>query len=154
MQILIQVRSRILDFVLDLNDQFPSELNEEEVKKRINMLDAGNLFNSAIFGDHATILVDNSNTQTVTSLVVKGDFESLSKMLEENGVSELDITSLNTAIEKDSAVINSDSKEYGSSVKTWLKNMLNKAVETSWDIELGVASSLLATTLNSYYGWF
>jgi len=154
MQILIQVRSRLLDFVLDLSDQFPSELNEEEVKERIDSLDAGNLFNSAIFGDNATILVGNSNTQTVTSVVVKGDFESLSKILEENGVSESDINALSTAIEEDSTVINSDSKEYGPAVKIWLQNMLSKAVETSWNIELSVASSLLATALNSYYGWF
>ena len=154
LQILIQVRSRLLDFVLELNDQFPSELNEEEVKERIDSVDAGNLFNSAIFGDNATILVGSSNTQTVSNVISKGDFNALAKTLEKNGVSETDITALKEAIDQDSTIINVDSKEFGPAVKSWLQTMLSKAVETSWNIELGVASSLLATALNSFYGWF
>lgn len=154
LQILIQVRSRLLDFVLELNDQFPSELNEEEVKERIGRVDAGHLFNSAIFGDNTTILVGSSNTQTVSNVNIKGDFNSLANTLEENGVSNTDITALKKAIEKDSSIINNDSKEFGPAVKSWLQTMLSKAVDTSWNIELGIASSLLATALNNFYGWF
>lgn len=154
LQILIQVRSRLLDFVLELNDQFPNELNEEEVKERISSVDAENLFNSAIFGDNTTILVGSSNTQAVSNVNIKGDFSALAKTLEKNGVSDSDITALKVAIEQDSSVINDDSKEFGPAVKLWLQTMLSKAVETSWNINLGIASSLLATALNSFYGWF
>jgi len=154
LQILIQVRSRLLDFVLELNDQFPSELDDDEVKERIGSVDTENLFNSAIFGDNTTILVGSSNTQTVSNINLKGDFKALAKTLENNGVSNLDITALKDAIDEDSSIINVDSKEFGPAVKSWLKTMLSKAVETSWNIELGVASSLLASALNNYYGWF
>ncbi|HEW79115.1 MAG TPA: response regulator receiver protein [Phycisphaerales bacterium] len=154
LQILTQVRSRLLDFILELNDQFPNELNEEEVKERISNVDAENLFNSAIFGDNTTILVGSSNTQTVSNVNIKGDFSALAKTLENNGVSDSDITALKDAIDQDSSVINDDSKEFGPAVKSWLQTMLSKAVETSWKIELGIASSLLATALNSFYGWF
>ena len=154
LQILIQVRSRLLDFVLELNDQFPSELDEEQVKEKIGSVDAENLFNSAIFGDNTTILVGNSSAQTVSNVSVKGDFSVLAKTLEDNGVSEADITALNTAIEQDSSAINPESKQYGPAVKSWLQTMLAKAVDASWNIELGVVSSLLATAINSYYGWF
>ena len=154
LQILIQVRSRLLDFVLELNDQFPSELDEEQVKERIGSVDTENLFNSAIFGDNTTILVGSSNSQTVSNINIKGDFNALAKTLGNNGVSGADINALKDAIDQDSSVINSDSKIFGPAVKLWLQKMLSKAVETSWNIELGVASSLLATALNSYYGWF
>lgn len=154
LQILIQVRSRLLDFVLELNDQLPSELNEEEVKERIDSVDAGNLFNSAIFGDNTTILVGSSNTQSVSNITIKGDFNALAKTLEKNGISDSDITALKEAIDQDSSIINNDSKEFGPAVKSWLQTMLSKAVAASWNIELGVASSLLATALNSFYGWF
>ncbi|MFK5951311.1 MAG: hypothetical protein QM500_21360 [Methylococcales bacterium] len=154
LQLLIQVRSRLLDFVLELNDQFPNELNEEEVKDRIDSVDTGNLFNSAIFGDNATILVGSSNTQTVSNINMKGDFSALVKTLENNGVSESDITALKTAIDQDSSIVSDDSKEFGPAVKSWLQTMLSKAVKSSWNIELGIASSLLATALNSFYGWF
>lgn len=154
LQILIQVRSRLLDFVLELNDQFPSELDEEQVKERIGSVDTENLFNSAIFGDNTTILVGSSNTQTVSNINIKGDFNALAKTLENNGVSDTDITALKDAIAQDSSFINDDSKEFGPAVKSWLQTMLSKAVEASWNIELGIASSLLATALNSFYGWF
>jgi len=154
LQILIQVRSRLLDFVLELNDQFPSELDEEQVKERIGSVDTENLFNSAIFGDNTTILVGSSNTQTVSNVNIKGDFNALAKTLENNGVSDADISALKDAIDQDSTVINNDSKEFGPAVKLWLQRMLSKAVEASWNIELGIASSLLATALNSFYGWF
>lgn len=154
LQILMQVRSRLLDFVLELNDQFPSELSEEKVKELIDSVDTGNLFNNAIFGDNTTIVVGSSNTQTVSNINIKGDFNALVTTLEKNGVSDTDITALKKAINQDSSIINNDSKEFGPAVKLWLKTMLSKAVEASWNIELGVASSLLSTALNNYYGWF
>ncbi len=107
-----------------------------------------------IFGDNATILVGSSNTQTISNINVKGDFNALAKTLENNGVSDSDITALKDAIDQDSSIINDDSKVFGPAVKSWLQTMLSKAVEASWNIELGVASSLLATALNSFYGWF
>lgn len=154
LQILIQVRSRLLDFVLELNDQFPSEMDEDQVKEHIGSVDTENLFNSAIFGDNTTILVGSSNTQTVSNINVKGDFDALAKTLQNNGVSDIDITALKDAIEQDASIVNNDSKEFGPAVKSWLQTMLSKAVEASWNIELGIASSLLASTLNSFYGWF
>jgi hypothetical protein len=154
LQILVQVRSRLLDFMLELNDQFPSELDESQVKERIDTIDAENLFNNAIFGDNTTILVGGGNTQTVTNVNVKGDFEALANTLRENGVLESDVVALQSAIEQDEPAIDSSKMEYGPAVKSWLQTMLSKAVDASWNIELGVASSLLATALNSYYGWF
>ncbi len=155
LQMLIQVRSRLLDFVLELNDQFPSEMNEDDVKQQIGNIDAGKLFNSAIFGDNTTILVGSGNTQSVSNINLKGNFDALSKSLECNGVSKLDINALKSAIEDDSSVIiNSEKKEYGPAVQSWLQTMLSKAVDASWNIELGIAGSLLATALNNFYGWF
>ena len=154
LQILVQVRSRLLDFVLELNDQFPSELSDAQLKERIGNVDAENLFNSAIFGDNTTILVGSGNTQSVSNVNLKGDFKTLENVLKSNGVSDLDIVALRDAIGLDSSVIDEERKEYGPAVKAWLQQMLSKAVETTWQIELGVASSLLATALNNFYGWF
>ena len=149
LQMLTQVRSRLLDFVLEMNEQFPSELNKDQVKERISSVDTENLFNNAIFGDNTTILVGSSNSQNVSNVSIKGDFGALAEILEKNGVSESDISSLKDAIEQDSSRANSESKEFGPAVKSWLQMMLSKAVEASWNVELGVASSLLATALNN-----
>ncbi|AUD78950.1 response regulator receiver protein [Kangiella profundi] len=153
-QILTQVRSRLLDFLLELNANLSGELNEDEVKEKANDLDTANLFNNTIFGDNTTILVGSGSTQHVQNTNLKGNFDALQKTLEGHGVSENDIKALRKAIQDDAKVIEPDKKEYGPAVKDWLQTMLSKAVEASWQIELGIASSLLATALQNYYGWF
>jgi hypothetical protein len=69
--------------------------------------------------------------------------------LRKNRVSANDIQSLDAAIQKDLNAASHQYKKYGPAVKSWLQMMLSKAVDASWQIELGTASSLLATALNS-----
>lgn len=151
--IITQVRSRLLDFLLELNENFSDDMSDEEVKHRAATTDAENLFNNAIFGDNATIIVGSGNTQRINATVIKGNFESLSLTLKEHGVDDVDINSLKEAIATDAAEGELKTNEFGSSVKSWLQNMLIKAVDASWQIELSVASSLLANVLQRYYGW-
>lgn len=151
--ILTQVRSRLLDFLLELNEKFPSELSDQEIKERAATTDAENLFNNAIFGDNTTVIVGSGNTQRINATVIKGDFNSLSNTLREHGVEESEINALKEAIASDAVEGAPKAGVFGSSVKVWLQGMLSKAVDTSWQIELGVASSLLASALQRFYGW-
>jgi hypothetical protein len=153
-QILIQVRSRLLDFVLDLKDQFPDELNQQEMKEKISTLDAENLFNNAIFGDNATILVGNQSSQNISNMLLKGNFEALKQGLINNGATEEDVNSLKIAIDNDDVSVTDEEKQFGPEVKSWMQTMMGKAIDTSWQIELGVAGGLLSTALNNYYGLF
>lgn len=152
-QILAQVRSRLLDFILELSEEFDGELNEDEVKIRGSALDAENLFNNTIFGDNTTILVGSSNKQSVNNTNLKGDFNALRSTLQSNGVSDDDIQLLEDAIQEDKSIVDNNKKEFGPAVKSWLQSMLSKAVDASWQIELGIASSLLSSALQNFYGW-
>lgn len=151
--ILTQVRSRLLDFLLELNEKLPSELSEEEVRKLAAKTGTENLFNNAIFGDNVTIIVGNSNAQKVKATVIKNDFQSLSSALKEYGVEDKDIKALKNAIATDSSEGMLKDKQFGTSVKSWLQVMFQKALDTTWQIELGIASSLLANALQRFYGW-
>lgn len=152
-QVVVQVRSKLLDFLLELNEKVGAEMSEEEVKKVAQSPETGSMFNHAIFGDNVTILVGNQNQQTVRNEVKKGDFSALATFLKKNNVSELDIVDLQRAIEVDEVAPNISNKQFGPHVKGWISSMLSKAVNTSWQIELGIASSLLANALQAYYGW-
>jgi hypothetical protein len=44
-------------------------------------------------------------------------------------------------------------KRFGPQVRDWMKSMLSKAVDTSWQIEIGITSNLLTEALKAYYGW-
>lgn len=150
--ILMQVRSRLLDFVLELSSEFSAATTDEEIKDKANNFDAANLFNHTIFGDNTTIVVGSENTQNITNTTTKNNFESLASELESNGVSSKDVLELKKAIEGDTNLVIQNKNEFGPEVKSWLQTMISKAIDTSWQIELGVAGSLLATALNNYYG--
>jgi hypothetical protein len=151
--IFVQVRSRLLDFVLGLQDQLGDDLSEQEIKRRADLLDASSLFNNAIFGNNTTIVVGAHNRQQVTNIIVTGDFHALADELRQHGIDEPDISALEKAIKADDGAPEVVKRKFGPSVKAWLQGMLSKAVDSSWQIELGVASSLLATALQKYYGW-
>lgn len=150
--ILMQVRSRLLDFILELKDEFSDASSDEDIKEMADKVDASNLFNRAIFGDNATIVVGSENKLKISNNVVKNDIQSLIEYLSANGVSEEDSALLNDAIQADSTVAVIAKNEFGPSVKEWIRNMMSKAIDASWQIELGMAGSLLATALNNYYG--
>jgi hypothetical protein len=152
-QILIEVRSRLLDFILELSEQFGGDMTDEEVKHKSNEIDTARLFNNAIFGDNTTIVVGTGNSQVVNNLILKGNFSALSENLLKHGVAEKDIQELETAISDDKNEVDLENKKFGPAVKGWLHKMLNKAVDASWQVELGIASSLLANALQKYYGW-
>jgi hypothetical protein len=152
-QILTQVRSRLLDFILELSGKIDNELSEDEVKSLGSKLDVENLFNNTVFGNNTTIVVGSSNKQNVSNTIIKADFIALSKALKGYGVSDGDIGVLENAIEKDKGLVDDENNKYGPNVNTWLQEMFSKAVDTSWQIELGIVSGILTTALNNYYGW-
>jgi hypothetical protein len=153
LQILVQVRSRLLDFVLGMQDQVGANASDEEVARKRDSIDASSLFNNAIFGDNTTILVGNHNRQQVSNKIAKGDFSALADELRRAGVEEQDLQDLRSALTADEGAPELREQKFGLAVKGWLQRMLGKAVEASWQIELGVASSLLANALQAYYGW-
>lgn len=153
--VITQIRSRLLDFVLELETRLPRDASDEDVKKIATPAAVGNLLNNAMFGHNTTIVIGDRNTQHLNfSVVQKGDFESLSTFLKSRKVPETDVAALRAAIDSDASAVEHQKKELGPKVKSWRDKMIAKAVETSWQIEVGIAGNLLASALGSYYGWF
>jgi hypothetical protein len=151
-KILTQVRSRLLDFLLELSEKVGEDMSDEDVKRIGQSPETASMFNNAIFGDNATILVGNQSSQTVRNQVSRGDFEALSTLLRKHKVSESDIDDLRSAIDADSKSQEAKAHGFGPRVKNWMKSMLGKAVDTSWQVEVGIASNLLTDALKAFYG--
>ena len=64
--IIVNVRSRLLDFLLELRDKIGEGATDANIKEKARSFDATSLFNYAIFGSNTTIIVGNQNTQTVS----------------------------------------------------------------------------------------
>jgi len=84
--VVFQVRSRLLDFMLDLKESFGSAKTEEAIKENVADVDMKALLARALNGQNTTIIFGDYHSQTITNNVVPGNFESLAARLENLGV--------------------------------------------------------------------
>lgn len=100
-----------------------------------------------IFGN-----VDNSSiAQNLDYIVLKGNFESLSKELLKLGVDQTDINELHTALDSESAI--KDQTKFGPKVGAWIGKMVQKAATGAWDISINAVGNILALIIAKYYGF-
>lgn len=71
--ILAQVRSRLLDFLLELKDSVGDAEKPDEVKERALAVDTGSMFHNAIFGANTTILIGDGSVVTATQVNAVSD---------------------------------------------------------------------------------
>jgi hypothetical protein len=154
-QALVEVRSRLLDFMLELNKEFSGEMTDEEAEAKIKSksVDPASMFSGAFFGDNATVVIGDANRLQISNKISKGNFTELAEELKKHDVSEDDIMKLEGAIAKDEGCNDHKKKIFGPSVKAWITEMIGKAVNTTWQIGIGTAGNLLAAGLQSFYGW-
>lgn len=151
-QILITVRSRLLDFILSLRGEIGDSMSDKEAKAAAAAIDVKSMFAGAVIGDNATFqILGHQNQQRVSNTNLKGDTAALIAELRKHHVEEGDIAALEDAIRTDPPKPET-SGHFGPKVKGWIKGMMDKAVDASWNIELGVAGGLLTSALQKYYG--
>lgn len=154
LQVINEVRSRLLDFVLQLSEKIPNEVDTDKMKEKSKEVGTSDLLRNAVFGDNATVVVGDSNVQNIKNTITKNDFESLAEELRKHSVDEEDINSLKIAIDEDVNAPELGDNKLGENVRGWVSNMLKKATDAVWNINLGVAGGLLTEALKAYYGWF
>jgi len=143
------VRSRLLDFILILREQLP----DEPSKAQKESLDAVSLFNNSVLGDHATIIFGDKNKVSAINTILQGNAEALKHELLKYNVPEPEIDNLLVAIEQDAvAQIENPLEQKDSKVNGWMQEMLHKAVDASWNIELSIAGGILGDAIKHYYG--
>ncbi len=149
--IINQVRTRLLDFMLELSSQL--EVTEgETLSDKANKIDTQSLFSNAIFGPNAIINIGDNNSTHISYIIEKNNFSMLKDHLAKNGVQDKDIDELEIALRADEKISKHHDKEFGPQVSKWFTNMLGKAMDNSWAIGVNVASTLLTTSLNQYLG--
>jgi hypothetical protein len=86
------------------------------------------MVNNINFEKAKSVSFVNKNTHDAPKTVSKinNDFDSLTKFLKENGVSDDDIKSLEDLIEIEGKI--NLEKGYGKEVKEWITNMISKSI--------------------------
>lgn len=150
-QVLTSVKSKLLDFLLELNIKFGEEkINDLSTGKEKDTVSS--LFNSSVFGNNTTIIVGSKNSQKVA--INEGlfkNFDELSKFLADNQMPSENITELQAIIDDDNP--NEQNGQFGDKVKGWINKMVTKAMDGSWKIGLSAAGQVLADGIGKYYGW-
>lgn len=150
-EIISSVRNKLLDFVLKVDDDFGNLTEIDELKGKQNeiiQIMRQTIINN--LGDGNIINTGNKARIEASTVINKGNFEVLSEVLTNNGLSEKDILELREII--DVEFPNKENGTFGTLVNEWTIKTIGKAVDGSWQIGIGAAGSLLAEAIKSYYG--
>jgi hypothetical protein len=152
-QVVTEVKSRLLDFVLELSERMPEELNREEMRAASRQKNVSDLFSHTVIGDNATFVIGDNNVQHVENNISVNDFESLASELAKHNVAAKDIDGLRAAIRDDEGSEEHNQKSFGKNVSAWIGKMIEKAANASWAIGVGAAGNMLAGAISSFYGF-
>lgn len=145
--ILSIIRSRLLGLMLKIEEELGSECEIENIKsfnKEITWI----MNNTIINGDGN--FINNGDSAKIKSKIIirKNNKESLTNSLKEKKVSDADINELLTIIDTE----HPKNGFFGAVINQWIKQMMGKALDGTWQIGIGAAGGVLAEAINHYYG--
>jgi hypothetical protein len=149
--ILAEVRSRLLDFALELRDAVGMEAEGKQLKQKAASVDAGKMFNTAIYGSGNTVVLGSHSTQSVTVTNAKGDIESLLETLAGVGVSRRDLDDLKSAIIDDENEGRTPTVSEGET-GGWFTKLLGRAGKGTINVGVDLLSSTVVKALAAYTG--
>ena len=147
--ILDQVRNRLLDFLLELQEIDPEVLESEDAIRSVPGDKVQNLFQTIIQGGQNIVATGTEFTQKATQNVASGDMQSLIDHLRSIGLNNDSLAELETAIEQDG---DRQKKKLGENVKSWIGKMIVKAMDGTWKVAAAKAPDLLKAALSQFYG--
>lgn len=142
-----QIKSRVLGFALDIEQEAP---NAGEISGTDQLLleeKLTQIFNTNITGTVQNLANGSQNfTQTATSGIQLGDLAGLLSHLREQGVPQNELTTLSDAIETDKEV------GMGDTVKKWIGDLAARAATGAAEITLEKVSAIVVPAISAYLG--
>lgn len=153
LQVVVEVRSRLLELALEVSDRIPLEPEPERIKQVSQEVAVSEVFRNAVFGSNTTIVVGSGTIHSVTNSIAANDLESLARALRTHHVRDEDIDDLHQAIAADANTDDVRSRKLGPAVKGWIAAMVKKSAEGVWDVGVTAAGGLLGSAISAYYGF-
>lgn len=155
-QILAEIRTKLLDFMLQLEREVPNLddliknklIMKENVNKKVEQIYNQTIISSSGFGN--IITTGQGNTITSNINISRGNIEDLRRELGKYHIPEENIDEITQIVQEE--LPNSETNRFGDRVNNWIKKMIGKAVDGTWDIAVGVGSGLLVEIIKAYYG--
>ena len=147
--ILDQVRNRLLDFLLELQQINPEVVDSENAIRSVPRDTVTHLFQTIIHGGQNIVATGTNFEQKSTQQIGVNDRASLIACLEGAGIDRDSLAELDNAIKQDG---DPGQSGFGKHVKSWIATMIVKAIDGTWKIALDTAPRLLQEALSRYYG--
>lgn len=148
--ILTSVRNEIIDFLTNIYvkygdiDIMDSIIHDK--KEEINSMGTTNITN---YG--GVVNTGNKAEVSATISININNKENLTRHLKESNLEQEDIQELLTVIDNDN--YNTETNELGDKTSVWMKKMLSKAIDGSWQVSIAAAGNILSQAIFTYYGW-
>ena len=139
--ILIQVRSRLLDFCLELKDAL-GNASEQEVPEKAAAIDTPGMFQTIVYG--GTVVIGSTNVQVNNK---QGDIGGLLAEVGKLGYGEEELEELRKAVEADAKPDVTEGE-----TSKWYTNALKKAGKGAIKVGTDVVSNVIIKALEHYVG--
>lgn len=145
--ILTEVRSRLLDFMLELRDVVGIDVPEKELAARAATADTEKMFATAVYGSGNTIIIGSHHIQTITNQ--KGDLDGLLEEIKKLGYEQKDLEELRQAVNADKDEGKTPEIADGKTGQ-WFSSALRKAGKGVVKVGVDVAASVITKALEHY----
>lgn len=151
-ELLNTVRNRLLDFLVAVQKEHPNaDMTNSNVPDSPSPDKITQIFNMTVTDGGNVNIVGTANDSSVGSAIISNNFESVRRVLKENGMSEQDLEELKNALDEDGLPQSLGS--FGPKVSSWIASMRKKAAEGTWNIGIGTAANLLSEILSKFYNF-
>ena len=148
--ILDTVRTRVLNFVLEIESEAPDAGEALPGVRPVSQERVNQVFHTHIFGNVGNLASGGDRfSQSNVNAVVPGDFNSLRGHLASLGIDQADLKDLEDATKKDSE---SPQSGMGEQTSKWLGKMIKKASSGVLKIGTAAASAVLTKAIAQYFG--
>jgi hypothetical protein len=145
--ILAQVRSRLLDFALELRDVVGMEAGPSDLAQKAATIDTGKIFNTAIYNTSGTVILGSQNFQVNNQ---RGDIEGLVTEIGKLGYGNAELDELRQAVLADQSKGKVDIAE-GETSK-WFTKALKEAGKGLVKGGIELASSTIVKAIQAFVG--
>jgi len=153
-EIPIAIRTKLLDFLIGIADEFGYDIEIESFNKNSdkNNKTIIHQMNTTInnSGDGNLINTGNDNQIENSITIYKGDISRLQSELDKQGIEKEDIDEISEIVSVEEP--NIEQKRLGMKANNWISNIINKSLNGIGKITTGISANILATLIKQYYG--
>ncbi len=144
------VRNKVLNFALEIEELNPAAGDVQPSEVPVSPSIVHHLVQTNIYGTVGNVAAGSSNVaQNSVVQIAAGDLPALKREMQKLGLPNEEIEHLEVALLEDAKA---GEKGIGSRAKSWLGNVLGKAVSGAWKISLDTAGTVLPKLIAQHLG--